>query len=189
MTERHLTWNWVNAPGLEHARVRRRRSGIDVEGTAVAELEGKTTRVVYRLLYDRSWRFQQAAVTIERGGRTTAFEIVRSAKGGWAVDGRSRADLAAATDLDIQVTPFTNTPAIHRLAPAAGESKVSDVAYVDVIAGKVTRVGQEYTRLDPGPGESPARYRYRNLETGWTGELTVDAEGFVLDYGPWRRVR
>jgi hypothetical protein len=63
------------------------------------------------------------------------------------------------------------------------------VAWVLFPSLVVRAVSQEYERLEPersGAGLRP-RYRYRNLDTGFVGELTVDEAGLVLEYGPWRR--
>lgn len=184
-TERRLAWEWTGGAGLESALVERAATEIEAEGTIVAEVENETTRVTYRLSYDTRWRFRRGAVTVERGGVTKTIALGHHEDGSWSVDGLARPDLAGATDLDVQVTPFTNTSALAQLALRPGETKASAVVYVNVIEGSVSKVGQEYTRLDHD--EAPARYRYRNLATGWTGELSVDAEGFVIDYGPWRR--
>ena len=49
----------------------------------------------------------------------------------------------------------------------------------------VEAVRQEYTQLD----EAGSRFRYRNLESGYTVDLTVDEAGLVLTYPEaWRRV-
>lgn len=68
---------------------------------------------------------------------------------------------------------------------APGESRRLCVAWVRFPDLHVEAVEQEYTRLDAGT--IPSRYRYRNLKSGFTGELTVDGDGLVIDYGPWRR--
>jgi hypothetical protein len=60
------------------------------------------------------------------------------------------------------------------------------VAWVRWPELEVGPVEQEYTRLGAG---APERYRYRNLDSGFEGELTVDDDLLVIDYGPWRALR
>jgi hypothetical protein len=84
------------------------------------------------------------------------------------------------------VTPYTNTPPLAARPLAPGESRRVRVAWVRVPDLRVQAVEQGYTRLATTGGEA-ARYRYRNLASGFAGELSLDADGLVLDYGPWRR--
>jgi len=61
------------------------------------------------------------------------------------------------------------------------------VAWVRLPELTVTPVAQEYRRLDSA--EPPRRFLYRNLESGFEGEVEVDAAYLVTAYGPWRRLR
>jgi hypothetical protein len=93
--------------------------------------------------------------------------------------------LEGCEDVDLMVSPYTNTPALAAHPLGSGESRKLRVAWVRFPELVVHPVEQEYTRLDAVAGT--ARYRYRNLESGFVAELSVDAAGLVLDYGPWKR--
>jgi hypothetical protein len=59
------------------------------------------------------------------------------------------------------------------------------VAWVQAPGLDIRPVDHEYTRLDSGDGVE--RYRYRNLDSGFTSELTLGADRLVVEYGPWAR--
>jgi hypothetical protein len=182
-----LGWEWTDRPGLETVSVRASGDAFLAEGEVLVALDGAWTRVSYQLRYDRSWRFESARLGARGVGAERTIEIRREADGGWTVDGTRRSDLDACTDLDIMVTPFTNTPPLRRLDLGAGESLELRVAWVRLPELTVAPVAQEYRRLDGA--EPPTRFLYRNLESGFEGELEVDENRRVTVYGPWRRLR
>ncbi len=83
-------------------------------------------------------------------------------------------------DIDISATPFTNTIPIRRLLLKAGESKEIKVVYVDIYNYNLRPVNQRYTCLNSNI--NGYKYRYENLNNGFTAEFFVDKEGFVIDY-------
>jgi hypothetical protein len=90
------------------------------------------------------------------------------------------------------VTPFTNTPPLRACPLAPGEARSLRVAWVRWPELEVVPVEQEYRRVGASGPETPGapeRYRYRNLDSGFEGELTVDDDLLVIDYGPWRALR
>ena len=192
-------WEWVDRPGFESLTVSREGEEIVVTSDVLVVLDGTPTHVTYRLVYGRDWSFRRAHLESEGGGTVRELDIAWTgsnagtgdAGGTWQVNGAARPDLAGCTDLDLMVTPFTNTPPLWRLDPSAGsegadEAKPLQVAWVHFPDLAVSAVRQEYLRLpDAGPWR---RYLYRNLESGFEGELTVDRHRLVVDYGPWRRV-
>jgi hypothetical protein len=178
------TWRWTDRPGLEALQVRRDGAEVIAESEIVMELEGASSRVHYRLRYDASWALLEGTIAIDRAGATRSMEIRQVEPGVWSVDGRRRKDLDGCTDLDLMTTPFTNTPPLLRLEPAAGDTVQLRVAWVRFPDLSVTPVDQEYTRLDDsGLGR---RYRYRNMESGFVDDLELDARRLVVSYGPWR---
>ncbi len=89
-------------------------------------------------------------------------------------------DLKGCIDIDISITPFTNTIPIRRLLLKVGESKEIKVVYVDIYNYSLTPVKQRYTCLDSNLNGH--KYRYENLNNEFTTEFFVDKEGVVIDY-------
>lgn len=86
-------------------------------------------------------------------------------------------------DIDISLTPLTNTFPINNLKLSVGESKSINVIYIDPISQNVKKALQKYTCLGPN------KYRYENLASGFTADLHVDAEGMIVNYaGAWSRI-
>jgi hypothetical protein len=194
-------WRWADRPGLESLEIAVERGEVVADGAVLVVLDGVPTEVRYRLAYDRDWRFlrgtiRSRAATGDPGATERTLEIAREAPPGgdpeWRVDGAPRPDLAGCTDVDLMVTPFTNTPPLRARPLAPGEARSLRVAWVRWPELEVVPVEQEYRRLgDGGPATpgAPERYRYLNLDSGFEGELTVDDDLLVIDYGPWRALR
>jgi len=97
--------------------------------------------------------------------------------GRWGeMNGAHRPELDGCVDLDLPCTPFTNTLPIRRLPLHIGDSADITVAYIDVETLDVQPDHQRYTRLDT------RRWRFEQLETGWTQEFEVDQFGLIRDY-------
>lgn len=88
--------------------------------------------------------------------------------------------LKGITDVDIRITPFTNTLPIKRLKLALHESKVISVLYIRVPDLSVSRVDQRYTFLSHEKDHEV--YKYESLDSGFSSDLNVDKDGFVIDY-------
>lgn len=98
--------------------------------------------------------------------------------------------MAGCVDVDIGITPATNSLPIKRLKLKAQESRNIKAAYVP-LPDQIDEVflprpaEQRYTCLVPGQ-----RYRYEGLFRAFTAELEIDEAGLVLDYPEtFRRVR
>jgi len=104
----------------------------------------------------------------------------------WSRDGvaqREQPDLADCVDVDLGISPSTNTLPIRRLNLAVGESRELTAAWVRFPELTVEPLAQRYTRL------AERRYRYESIVSGFTAELEVDDLGLVINYeGIWRRV-
>ena len=87
----------------------------------------------------------------------------------------------AAEDIDIEITPFTNSLPVRRLNLAAGESAEIEAAYVAFPELTVGPARQRYSCLERA-GPTGSRYRYENPASGFTAELELDRDGLVLDY-------
>jgi hypothetical protein len=164
-------WTAREWPGCEHLDLRVGEDGVVADGLILAAPSGEPIRLAYRIECDRAWRTR--SVTLDRHGRERTI-LTRDEQGRWLVDGGERLDLAGCIDVDIALTPFTNTLPIRRLGLASGTAADLRVVYIlPEPELTIELAGQRYTRLDTG-------YRY---ESGsFRADLAIDHDGLVTDY-------
>jgi uncharacterized protein len=186
VTERRdIVWEWLDRPGLEHLRLTVEPTGISAESLVVAVLDSVPFRLEYRLTCDSGWRFEAVELHLGHAGAMRTLWI-ECREGVWQVDGAPRIDLADAADVDIMATPFTNTLPVRRLAPWGDKPVEMTVAWVMLPSFEIRPVRQMYRRL--AAGDPPSQLEYRNLESGFTAALGLDADGLVTGYADvWRR--
>lgn len=178
---RNVYWRPSDEPGLEHLRLTVASGGARALGLILRKVADAHLRCRYELETDAAWRVRRLEVSLDTGeapARRLALEA--DGAGAWRVDGKPRPGLDGCLDLDLQITPFTNTLPIRRLALAGGEGADIRVAYVPVPGLEVHPVEQCYTCLDP-LGSHGGRYRYQGPRE-FEADLAVDADGLVLDY-------
>jgi hypothetical protein len=104
------------------------------------------------------------------------IRLERDGSGNWWKDGARAPEFDGCSDVDIPLTPFTNTLPINRLNMAEGEQRQIRVIYIDLLEQKVTPVDQKYTRLSAGT------YHYENVPNDFEATIEVDEWGLVVDY-------
>jgi hypothetical protein len=184
---RDLAWAALAWPGTEHLRITHGDDGVHADGLIVAVVDGKPLRLHYELRCDADWtcRTLTVASLLEYGRR---IELRGNGQGQWVTPaGVSLPGLEGCVDVDIAVTPFTNTLPIRRLGLAPGAAAEIVVVYVDVPTLALRAQRQRYTCLRRGP--EGGRWRFDSVVSAFTADLAVDADGFVIEYpGLWRRV-
>ncbi len=160
---------------MEHTVLRRADGPVTADGAIIAIVDDNPIRLRYLVECDPSWR--PLSVTVDVYGLPTVA-LTREDDRWFDGDGHERPDLAGCLDVDIALTPLTNTIPIRRLELSERESADLDVVYIH-----------------PGPtvDVSPQRQRYTRTSTGYRYEsgsfqadLLVDADGIVTDYpGLW----
>ena len=174
-----VIWAAVQWPGLEYVIALAGANGLRADSQLVMAEQGPA-RVSYQLECGADWRFRALSMSVTDPDGERALTMTAEPGGHWTVDGEDRADLEPCTDIDINVSPLTNTLPIRRLDWSDGQAVDLNVAYVSVPELTVESVQQRYTMLAAG------LFRY---ESGsFRADLPVDEDGFVLDYpGIWTR--
>ena len=170
---REVMWAPVRRPGFEHCRVH----GNKADGIVIGLDEREPFRVRYALEWDDRWRTRVVRVDVIDRGKSLA--LVADGDGRWrTADGKAIPPLDGCIDVDLSVTPFTNTLPVRRLALAPLASADLSVAYVDAPALRVGVAKQRYTclvRRDDG-----TMHRY---ESGtFKADVVLDADGLVVEY-------
>jgi len=156
-----------------------RDNGYSLVGTVLGADSGAPLRVEYQVLVDRAGLTTAAHVRELRGFTTRTLAIERSAKGAWTVDGAASRALKGCTDIDLGISPSTNTLPIRRLNLAVGAAQTIQAAWVRFPELVVVKTAQTYSRLD--------EFTYRYASGTFEAELTVDDDGLVTGYAEWRR--
>jgi len=164
-----LIWRGVEVESLERARV---TEGAEVRVESV--IDSARGRYSYELTCAADWTFRALHLEALAGHR--AFDLERSPDGVWTLDGDERPDLAEAVDLDLAISPLTNTLPIRRLDLGVDDEADLVAACVSFPDLELLPDPQRYTRLDEDV------YLYESLDSDFEAELTVDARGYVLEY-------
>jgi uncharacterized protein len=184
--ERHVIWAPWHKPGLEHFRLTYYDDEIVGDGLVIAVIDEKALRAGHVIHCSRQWVVRQVEVEIFDES-TPKIALYSDGQGSWTTaTGIPIPELNGCLDVDISFTPFTNTLPIRRLHLTVGASQELAVVYIKVPTMEVKPVKQRYTCLqlyaDGGI------YRYENVETGFTADLTVDTDGLLIDYpGAFKR--
>lgn len=162
-----IVWNGIEEPSRETCRIEKSPHGIVINSMIQDDGGG----CIYTLKATSSWEFKD--LVIRAGERE--LKVIYSEKG-WEVDGEARPDLAAAREVDISVSPLSNTLPIRRLSLAIGESADITTAYIRLPQLNVTTDPQRYTHT----GER--EYLYESRDSDFQCTVTVDQHGLVMEY-------
>ncbi len=173
-----VLWRQLAGIGAEHL-VLNMDDGIRADSLSVGEIEGTAYRIHYVIECDDAWNVQRLQIEDLLHGKVGILS--RSADNLWTDgDGNALGFLGDCTEVDIMITPFTNTLPIRRLDLQPGWSKDISVAYIALPGLHLSRSEQRYTCV--ARDENGGRYRYENTQSGFTAELKVDTDGLVVDY-------
>jgi hypothetical protein len=176
-------WQDWSGRGIEHLVLNEGPNRIVADAAILGTIDDHVFAARYKILCDTYWRVKKVEIT-EIGSDLTT-ELANDGVGNW-VDGFGAAQpqLGNAIDIDISITPFTNTLPIRRLNLQRGQSQEILAVYIQLPSIAITTDRQRYTCLEAG-----RRYRYESVDSDFTREIEVDAHGLVTTYsGLFRRV-
>ena len=177
---RQIMWQGIDTaekPSLEHLQL----GSNWASGSVIGRSNDTPFTLRYRFETD-SGGFVVACVLRVSGQSTLTLN--RSTSGRWqGGGGEELRDLSGCTDLDLSVSPVTNSLTLRRLQLRPGASSEVLTAWIEIPTLQRRVLRQRYTRL------GPHTYRYENLTGGFTTELSVDDDLFVRQYpGQFRRI-
>ncbi|RPE13655.1 hypothetical protein EGT74_09115 [Chitinophaga lutea] len=174
--KKQVVWKGLYYQIMEYCNIETTDTDIRIDGTIVGVADDLPLSVTYDIVTDSAWRVASLEMAIEQGGECTWISIQRDPDGKWTQSGHARPEWADCIDIDISLTPFTNTLPINRLRPGPTERTRLDVLYINVLKGEIKPVEQHYTRL------SENVYLYEGVVRDFKAELTVDEDGVVTTY-------
>lgn len=146
-------------------------------GSLTAKYKETNLTLAYQIDSDFRFRSKRASVEVVSLENEKKIDLeFREVE--WYVGGTKRGDLEMCTDVDLELTPSTNTLPIRRNSVGIGEKIETMAAWIRVPSLKVEPVRQSYERV------SQSEYIY--MSGNFHAKLEVNEVGLVTNYeGIW----
>jgi uncharacterized protein len=169
-----ILWRDVETGALDRCQLDTGPDGLRLRGTVLTPEHGSPLEVRY--LIETGPDGLTRRVELELDGGSARRVLLADGAGHWHWEGGPElAEVGGALDVDLTVTPATNTLPIRRLGLGTGQAADLRMAWVQFPGLEVLASEQRYERL------APARWRFSTGD--FEAELLVDPDGLVLDYG------
>jgi hypothetical protein len=170
-----VLWQGVETGALDRCRLDAGPERLRLSGTVLTAEFGTPLDVRYLVEAGPDGRTRRVELALDGGAVRRV--LVADGAGRWRWEGGPElAEVTGALDVDLTVTPATNTLPIRRLAALdVGQAADLCMAWVQFPELSVIPSAQRYERL--------ADDRWRFSTGDFTAELLVDPDGLVLDYG------
>ena len=178
-----VIWKRHDLPGHEVCRILNVDGGWRLIGVSVFFYEGDACRLDYEIDCDQQWITRSTVVNGWVGDRTIRLSIERNNAGQWKVNGEECETVAGCVDIDLNFSPSTNLLPIRRLAFAQDTTSIVRAAWLRFPTFVLEPLEQSYTRI------GSRCYRYESSGGQFVANISVDANGLVVDYANlWSRV-
>jgi len=178
---RTLVWQRLDSVGAEYAELA--GEPLRIEGEVVLVEDGTPFAVSYLVECDDAGLTARAHLQLKRGGARDELTLIRRPAGDWTANGRPLPELHEIADVDLSVTPSTNTPPLRRLRLQIGQAAEVTAAWVKLPSLEIAPLRQVYRRIEA------STYAYEAPDLQFHAKLQVDGDGVVRSYGSlWRLV-
>ena len=172
----NILWTGREYYSLENCLVNIVASGSEINSTIIGYYAEKIYRVEYLIKTNQNWETIFFEINSRHSNKTQLIRFEGDGKGNWINNGKKADQFKGCIDVDIPLTPFTNTLPIRRLNLDQKQTQEIKVIYCDLLEQQIKPVHQQYNRL------SDTEYHYENVPNDFEATIQVDESGLVVDY-------
>jgi hypothetical protein len=172
----NLLWTGREYYSLENCLVNVTPDGTEISSTIIGHYEEKIYKTEYRIKTNQHWETVFLEINSRHSNQIQSLKFESDGKGNWLFNGKKADQFTGCIDVDIPLTPFTNTLPIRRLKLNQNQSQEIQVIYCDLLEQQIRAVRQKYSCL------STTEYHYENVPNDFEATIQVDESGFVIDY-------
>jgi hypothetical protein len=190
-----VLWQRIDSPGSEWCTLEQEPEGWRLRGIVLAAVATEPVLVQYAVVLASDWSTRAVEIVMHSGDASQPrdLRLTVDPEQRWQIEREPSLDpampqddpmaLHGLTDVDLGITPATNTLPIRRLDPAIGEAVAVTAAWVRFPELTIEPLPQRYIRL------ADRRYRYESAGGAFVTEIEVDDLGLVTKYERgWKRI-
>src|SRR5690349_14221226 len=110
-----LLWTGQFYHSLENCFLSISREGVDVNAVIIGAYNSKIFRVEYVIKANKNWETILCEIKTQFVDGINYLSLQSDGKGNWVLNGSAAQQFNGCIDIDISLTPFTNTLPINRL--------------------------------------------------------------------------
>jgi hypothetical protein len=172
----NILWAGIEYDSLENCIVTITDVGADIKSSIIGYYNSVIYKLDYQITTNHLWETTFFMIKSQLNDIIQITNFQSDAKGNWFVNGQYIEKFNGCIDIDISLTPFTNTLPINRLKLSEKTNKQIQVLYVDILGQQTNPVRQKYTRL------SRNEYKYESEPNDFESTISVDEFGLVVKY-------
>jgi uncharacterized protein len=172
----NILWTGREYYSLENCLVNFKPENIEINSTIIGYYQNTIYLAKYLIKTTKDWETFFVDIKYRINNKENTIRLEKDFAGNW-LSGDDKDDrLKDCIDVDISITPFTNTLPINRLKLSKDAEQKIKVVYINILEEEINSVEQSYQCL------SATKYLYKNVPNNFEAEITVDESGFVIDY-------
>ena len=172
---RNIIWKGFDDESLEFCRIDFQEL-ITVKSTIVGCSADVPFKVDYELEMSTDWIISNFSIKAYLDNIEHAISLNHNGYGNWFRNGLEWKHLEGCLDIDISLTPFTNSLPINRIKSGLHEKTSIQVVYIDVLSFDIRKEFQYYQLLES------SKYNFSNNDGSFTADIIVDELNLVKHY-------
>lgn len=172
----NLLWEGREYYSLENCLVNISDTDLETNSTIIGKYGDIIYLLRYRINTNQYWETTFLELHTQLNNNKNHFIFEGDGKGNWLLNGKPADKFNGCIDVDIPLTPFTNTLPIKRLKLTQNEEQQIQVIYLNILEGEIKPAKQKYICV------SDSEYHYENIPNDFEANISVDEFGLVVDY-------
>jgi uncharacterized protein len=180
-SDKIIVWKGLYLNTIEHCKITKSSHLIVVHGQISGLVEHQPINIHYSIELNEGYEIN--SVQLQSFNDPFAVDLSHKNKKWFDLYGNHLSQYDDCDDIDIALTPYTNTIPIKRLKFNLGDPREINVIYIDPLKKMLTRTRQRYTHIEN------RRYKYENIPSGFVSNIYTDNDGIVDIYpGIWQMI-
>ncbi len=172
----NIVWAGLEYHSVENCLISSNKQGTKIASSIIGLYEGRIYKVDYTIKVNSKWETQEIRIRARHSDHEQEIVLLKDNEDGWIMNNEKAYAFTGCIDVDIALTPFTNSLPVNRLKMREGEEQTISVIYFDLLNWDVKPVKQLYRKI------SENSYHYENIPNNFQADITVDKQGFVIEY-------